>query len=356
MIRVRIAILLMLCVCISISASDFDSKMQKAIKLMDNGALEESLIVLDSLDNEYPNNYFIKYEIGFAYYLAKDYKKAINIYEKLISHPDATAQAYQMLGNLYDDIANPKKALKTYSKGLKKYPNSGSLYLEIGITNWKLNNLEKAINAYENGINVDANFPSNYYRAAEYMLHYGDPVWAILYAETMVILAPNDKRTSRVSEIIDDAMNKLVKIMVEKDSLGHNQISLSIFSKSDDALTESAFSMLYQLGLVSVFTDSASIKIEDGLSLKNMAKMREQAVTACAGGEIRQLSIISYLKKIIDSGHWMAYNMWLLRFCRMDEAQKWFEENPGALDAFAEWFNVNPYDPTINPTLSKVSK
>lgn len=52
---------------------------EKAITLMDNGKIDESIELLEEAQELDPDNPAIAYEIATANYLKKDYPKAINI-------------------------------------------------------------------------------------------------------------------------------------------------------------------------------------------------------------------------------------------------------------------------------------
>ena len=105
----------------------------KAVKLMDNGNIEESLQLLNQAKELDPENIIIPYEIAFAYQLSKNYEKSIETAKPLLKHPYVFDQVYQIIGNSYDLQGDRVKAIKYYDKGLKKFPNSGLLYLEKGV-------------------------------------------------------------------------------------------------------------------------------------------------------------------------------------------------------------------------------
>lgn len=73
-------------------------KAVEAIRLMDNGEIDQSIDLLQESARLDPGNCNYPYEIGLAYYLKEDYKKAVEYYEKVIRMEGASDQAYQMLG------------------------------------------------------------------------------------------------------------------------------------------------------------------------------------------------------------------------------------------------------------------
>ena len=62
---------------------------RQAIMLMDEGRIEESVILLEQAQKLDPDNMIYPYEIGLAYYRSEQYDKAIKIYKKLVKRDAA---------------------------------------------------------------------------------------------------------------------------------------------------------------------------------------------------------------------------------------------------------------------------
>src|SRR6267143_5281644 len=143
------------------------AKGNEAIKLMDNGKIEESIKLLEESMKLDPDNIDYPYEIGYANYMAKNYQKTIDVLTDLTRRKDAYDRVFQLLGNSYDNIGQKEKAIEIYELGLKKLPNSGKLNLELGGMYLTAKNYDRAIYYYEKGIEVEPGYSSNYYRVAK---------------------------------------------------------------------------------------------------------------------------------------------------------------------------------------------
>ena len=53
--------------------------------------------------------------------------------------------------------------------------------------------------------------------------------------------------------------------------------------------------------------------------------------------------LLEFQKKIIDAGHWEAYNYYLFCQCFPDEFEAWYSADSAPLDAFIAWFNNEPF-------------
>ena len=58
------------------------SKGQEAVKLMDNGKIDDGIKLLEEAQRLDPERYEYKYEMAYALYLKEDFKGAIKILEK----------------------------------------------------------------------------------------------------------------------------------------------------------------------------------------------------------------------------------------------------------------------------------
>ena len=68
-----------------------------------------------------PEEHTYPYEIALANVLQKDYKKALQILKKVKKYKKINSHVYQMSGNCYSYLGDPKKAIKEYEEGMKKY-------------------------------------------------------------------------------------------------------------------------------------------------------------------------------------------------------------------------------------------
>ena len=178
-------------------------KFTQAIELVDKGKFDEGIKLLEESQKLYgEENFTYPYEIAYAYYHKEDYKQAVKILENAITkYKNPNARAFQLLGNAYDIMGNPKKAIEWYQTGLKKFPNSGELYLELGNLQFQKKEYAKALPFYEKGIEISPQFPSNYYRSTQIYCNSSERVWGMIYGEIFMNLERNSERTLEISKL-----------------------------------------------------------------------------------------------------------------------------------------------------------
>ena len=167
---------------------------RQAIELMDNGDPDQGIVLLRQALTLDPDYWPLTYEMAYAYMVKRDYQKAIKLAKTLYKYEDCNDLVYQLVGNCYDYLKNPKKALKVYAQGLKRFPDSGALYLEQGVVSGMQGHYDEAVASFEKGISVAPMFPSNYYRAAQFYAYSTSKVWSQIYSEIMMNLLPSGDR------------------------------------------------------------------------------------------------------------------------------------------------------------------
>lgn len=338
----------------------------KAITEMEAGNTDYAIQLLEEAELLDPENYLFQYEIGYAHFIAKDYKKAIKVYKKLTSRNDINDQVYQMLGNIYDYDGKPKKAIKTYEEGLKRFPNSGKLHLERGNMEMFAKNYSTALWYFEEGIKREPTFPSNYYWASKLYCSSENEVWGMIYGEIFMNLERNSKRTVEISKMLYDVYKSEITLSSnEADSTSNIKVSFCkknanvIYLSSDnfdDQINQIASNLeslllgkpsesanwglnIYETNLLFALVDTKEITIE------SLSKMRTNFIKLYfekKNNEAYPNVLFNYHKQIIDSGYGEAYSHWILMQGNLDEFNKWESENKDKMDAFVEWFTDNP--------------
>ena len=109
------------------------------------------------------------------------------------------------------------------------------------------------------------------------------------------------------------------------------------------------FPLMYEMGVLSSPALDEFMKTKK-LTVAMIADLRKDAlahIDSVAPGYYN-LSLLDFHRKLIKSGHWEAYNMWLMSPGAEEETNRWTHTNEGeaALNKFANWFAENRYVPT----------
>ncbi|MEN8914159.1 MAG: CDC27 family protein [Polaribacter sp.] len=315
---------------------------KEAIAKMDNGEIDASIKLLEKAKKLDKKNYLYPYEIGYAYYLKKDYKSAITVLKEVIKFENNNDQCFTILGNIYDINGQPKKAIEVYKKGLLKFPSSGRLYYEMGNVEEVLENYNEALSSWEKGIKVSPTYPSNYHTAAIYYSQYTtEKIWGVLYGELFMNIERGSDKTSQLSKILYDTYQNSITISSKTEASVSFSKSNQISLPKDGEELKLPFSMPYEITMALAASNQLSNKT---LGIKSFTEIRTSFINSWFDSEKNKKYpnlLFDWHKTLIDLGHFEAYNFWLFMKGDEQEFEKWLNKNQQKFDDFISWFTSN---------------
>lgn len=312
-------------------------KGREAIRLMDNGQIEQSIKLLEESMKLDPDNIDYPYEIGYAYYLTKNYQKAIDLLTPLSKRKDTNDRIYQLLGNSYDHIGQRDKSIETYEAGLKKLPGSGRLHLELGGMYLTTKEYDKAIGYFEKGIDAEPAYSSNYYHLAKLFLGSEEEVWGMIYGEIFMNLERNTARTAEISKMLYDTYKS--EITFTSDT------SFSVSFSKNAVIDLSSKKPEVPFG-VGVYEPTLMMEIvhEKQIDIHSLDRIRTGFVKSYFKNNRDKKYpnvLFDYQNTILREGHLESYNHWILMKGDEEAFTRWQEANQDKWEKFINWFSPN---------------
>ena len=194
---------------------------------MKQGDHANAILVLNRALVLQPSNIEIAKDLGLNYYYTNNYNKAIEVLKPLLERQDADDQCFQIAGDAYMALEQPKECEKVYRKGLKLLPNSGPLYNELGKLMWVQGDYS-AIKQWEKGIEMDPGFGGNYFNASKFYSLSPDKVWSLVYGEIFLNIDPLSSYTPEMKNILLEGYKKLfADADLEKNNPDKNKFVLA---------------------------------------------------------------------------------------------------------------------------------
>ena len=201
-----------------------EDKIIEAITLMDEGKYVPSIRILRDVLATDSTNYHARYELGYAYYLAGNYRQSAAMYELLVDYPEANDQTFSMLGNALDMAGDRKRALDVYYDGIKRFPNSGKLHVELGTMALIDGDSKTAMACYLRAVKVAPDYTPGFYRTAMLLFNSDRPELALCYGEMFLAKeSENKSRIEAVSKGIVDTYRSIARVDGADNSLSGNQ-------------------------------------------------------------------------------------------------------------------------------------
>lgn len=353
----RVSIMMMGCCCLAWSLqaqTDKELAYEKAgqaIQLMDAGEYDRSIQLLKECERLDPKNYVYPYEIAYAYTLQKNYKQALRVIKKVVKYPDANSQVYQMLGNSYSYLGKPQQAIKAYEAGIERFPNAGNLYLERGTVYRVQEKWQESMASYAMGIDVDPDFASNYYWLALLYMSSNNRFAGLTVGEAFINLERTTPRTQQVSKAMLDTYQDV--IVLEGDSANFNfcqvVIKITIDQLKDGALDPD----LLKRPLCERYAEGVAIQTAIGaykeLNLATLHELRLAGLQYYLDNlqEDHPNAMMAYQAKVLEAGHFEAYNYYLLQVGALRAFQDWKKDHETEYKNFVRWYNQQKNELTI---------
>ena len=339
-------------------SAEWVERLKKAVTLVDGGFYDAAIEDFNKARELYPDNYAVNYELAVINYMKGDYKEAIKYLRHIEKSPDVEPGYYQIYGNALDMLGKPADALKIYRKGLKKFPEAGELYLESGNIELHREEYEKALEWYERGIEADPDFASDYYRAAMILFDSNIKVWSLIYAEAEILLAPtNNERRNYMATLMTDCYKDNITVDIDGDKVEMKTTLAPGRSIGMPPSGEPAFDfcLMYETAAQRYVMQLGLEKTAFTASLTQLTQLRRDVLEAfTVAGDIfgGHMYLFDYQRRVLEAGHWEAYNLFLFAGADIDGMQQWYDENRVAFNEFVEWMEDNPFVPDTEHTVS----
>jgi tetratricopeptide (TPR) repeat protein len=266
---------------------------ETARTFMRQGDFDNAIIVLNRALQKDQNNIEMQKDLVQSYYYKRDYSKAMEGVESLLNRNDPDVVTFQIAGNIYKALEDPKEAEKVYKKGLKKFPKSGALYSEYGELQWAKKDFS-AITQFEKGIEVDPAYAGNYYNAALFYYYVKDKVWTLVYGEIFVNMESLTERAMAMKQLLLDAYKE--KLFAEADLSKGEEKNKSEFAKA----------------FLQTMNKQASLA-ERGINTETLTMIRTRFILDWFENYASRFPfrLFEYHRQLLQGGMFEAYNQWL---------------------------------------------
>jgi Tfp pilus assembly protein PilF len=284
---------------------DVKTMQENARTFLKAGDINNAIIILNKASEKDPSNIDVKKDLALAYYVQRDYAKALDVAKVFPEDKNADVQSFQVLAMIYKAVEERKEAEKVYRTALKKFPNSGVLYNEFGEMLWAKKDLNEAVKQWEKGIETDPNFPGNYYNAAKYYYASQDKIWGILYGEIFINLESFTKRTPEIKSILLDSYKKL---FIDAD-IYKNQEVKNEFVKA----------------ILDTYKKHSSV-IESGVTPESISALRSRFILDWFQKDAARFPfrLFEHHKQLLGNGMFESYNQWIFGAAKdLEKFQQW---------------------------------
>lgn len=167
--------------------------LDKALRELDRGNLEEGQRILETLHRQEPENPDVLYNLGICYSEKGELEQSIEALERCVEAAPDHVNAYAALGFSYATSGQPEKAVEVLEEALRRDPDNPHVLKNLGSIYGNLGQLDKAIECLEHADHVQPDTPESLYGLAYAYERKGEMQEADdLYQRTIEIGEPAD--------------------------------------------------------------------------------------------------------------------------------------------------------------------
>ena len=279
---------------------------ENAREYMRHGDYDNAALLLIKALDQSPADLGIAKDLALNYYFQKENAKALETVKPLLDRADVDDQTFQIAGNIYKALDQPKEGEALYKKAIKRFPKSGSLYNEYGELLSSIQN-NTAINQWEKGIEMDPGYSGNYYNAAKYYYFTIDKIWSILYAEIFINIEPLSARTTEVKSVLLDSYKKLFSGEIKNYETKNN----------------------FERAFIESMTKANAIA-EKSINAESLTMIRTRFVLDWFEKNAAKypFKLFEYHRQLLSEGIFPAYNQWIFGATQnLISYQQWTNEH-----------------------------
>lgn len=153
-------------------------------------------------DTNYANSL---YETGLAYYLNKDYQKALDVLEKAKKYDgELGGQLYTLIASSYDELEQPEKAIEIYTEAIENFGKDHNAYFNRGITYYNMEKYEEAVKDFQMAIHYNYGHVKSHFLLGKIAVKHKQYAQAILSLSTALYAAPYTKFAPDIVNLLED--------------------------------------------------------------------------------------------------------------------------------------------------------
>lgn len=302
---------------------------EQGIALNDSGKYSEAINKYQEALKIDPANLGAQYELAFTLSNSGKPNDAIPYLEK-VAASNTIAEAYDLLGSIYDDAKDPEKAIAYYKQGIIAFPNYERLHFNLGITYLRLKQYPEAEAEGIEALKLDPTHASAHRLYAMATQEQGKRANALLAWCNFLLLEPQSKRSSEAIVSLKRIVNYGIS---KKDGKNVNvNISTSDLNSLNLGMT---------LAIINATSSKPNLSSVDSLSLQLNSLFPIISEQAPDKDPFFSKYYAKYFNNMTDSGNIPALAHYITLSAWKDEDITWFNSHDAELKNMQKWLSDN---------------
>lgn len=314
-------------------SNELQNFVDQGVKLYDNGDYKGAIEQYKNALKIDKKSDLVNYEISLTYTALKEYEKAIEHSENVISNKkDYVDQAYIIKGSALDLLGKSKEAIKTYKVAIKEYPNNHLLYYNLAYTSYNLKEYKDAEGALQIALKIKPSHASSHLLLGYVMSDQGNRVKSLLAVYNFLLLEPKGNRAKSANELLNYELQKGVKKENEKSTT----ITLTDNKESDEFRAAEL--------MLSFLEASKSIEKNENKTEYELFADNTKSFFSVLG-ELKKDNrgfwwnyYVDFFYAMTNDNHIETFSYYINQSKEDEKISSWLKNNKDKVDAFSKWF------------------
>ncbi len=322
-------ILFCLFICSSaFSQTDIDKKalLKQGIALNDSGKYDEALAKYSQIIKADPYFEDAYYETAYTLSAQGKEKDAIPFLVKLLALNPNSAEGFDMLGNIYDDLGQSDKAIEYYLQGIKVDSGYQRLHFNLAITYYRIKKYPESEDAAIRAIKLDPKHASSQRVYAMATYKEKKRGCSLMAWCSFLLLEPQSKRSSEAMAYVKNIVNFGITRKDEK--------SINISVNPD----EGAGNLMMPMAVSTALDGKKNLSAVD--SVQFQLKSLFEIGSTIADDKVKPFAnnyYANYFENLAKSGNMPAFARYITLSIYKDENLAWFKDHDKELKDFQKW-------------------
>jgi tetratricopeptide (TPR) repeat protein len=316
---------------------DVKALIDRGIALNDSGKYTEAIDKYKAALKIAPENLQAQYEMSYTLFSSGRPDEAIPLLEH-VAPTNTYAEAYDLLGSIYDDKKDFEKAIGYYQQGIIAFPDYQRLRFNIGISYLRQKKYPEAEQAAIKAIELDPKHASSQRVYALAMYGQNKGVAAIMGFCSFLILEPQTQRSAEAYQYIQKIIQSKVKVDTAK---GANK-AMTIYVQDNKGADTDEFTLETFLSMAAAMPTIDTIKNQSGVDILNE---QLNSIFKIAGELSSKRKVKDFFWKFYaDFFYQLSKSDNMPAFVRLvsltgyrDDNLKWFKDNNDKLTSLSNW-------------------
>jgi tetratricopeptide (TPR) repeat protein len=311
----------------------------EGISLNDAGRYSDAILKYKQVLNESPDAIEAIYELGYLYFLIKDYENALPLARRGLQYKsEVLPNLYVLLGNTLDEMGKRDEAIEIYKEALKRSPKTALLHFNFGLALMRAGKLPEAKESVQKSLYLSPNHASSHYVLANlyYRLEYRIP--AILSLSRFLLLEPDSKRAREAIPMLD----RMIAGGVRKGDKP-NTINITLALTPESKKDEGDFGAVETAMSLNVAAAQMGDKKEVTTPFKSLAStysMMGSVMSSAKGKGFAAKYYGPFFAQLAKGEHTEAFVSQAFQTAKLQGAAEWIAENDSRIQEFQTWLSA----------------